>query len=195
MMDFPQYYHYYAQTDFNYNNIKQGNRNGLLYRNIGADGLKTGHANDAGYGLTASVKKGDRRLIAVVNGLKSNKERSIEAEALVNYGLANFTNILVVRGAQALEKIKVSGGSAKEVEMVSANDVILTLSKKDAKQVKTKIHYSSPAIAPIKAGDVLGELIIESNAGTKTYPLIAKNNVDKAGFITRIQNNLSSIFD
>ena len=97
IQDFPEYYHFYAQTEYTFNKIKQGNRNGLLYRNMGADGLKTGHADEAGYGLTASVKKGDRRLIAVVNGLKSNKERTIETESLVNYGLANFTNLNILK--------------------------------------------------------------------------------------------------
>ncbi len=195
IMDFPEYYHYYAQTEFTYNQIKQGNRNGLLYRNIGADGLKTGHAEKAGYGLTASVKKDNRRLIAVVNGLKSNKERTIVAEALINYGLANFANIVVARKDQVIEKAKVSDSSQKEIEMIIKEDITLTLAKKDIKQVKARIEYNSPVIAPIKAGDILGKLIIESNAETKTYPLIAKNTVEEASFIDRIKNNLSSIFD
>jgi D-alanyl-D-alanine carboxypeptidase (penicillin-binding protein 5/6) len=195
IMDFPEYYHYHALTEFTYNQIKQGNRNGLLYRNIGADGLKTGHAKEAGFGITASVKKGDRRLICVVNGLKSNKERTVEAEALVNYGLTNFTNVSVAHKDQTMDKIKISNSSVKEIDMIITENIIFTLPKKDAKDMKVKMHYRSPASAPIAVGDVLGQLIIESKDGTKMYPLVAKTSANEAGFIDRIQNNLSSIFD
>ena len=194
--DFPEYYHYYSQTEFTYNKIKQGNRNGLLYRNIGADGLKTGHADDAGFGLTASVKKGNRRLIAVVNGLKTNKERTIETEALINYGLANFVNVNVVEKGHVFEKIKVSNGEAKEIEMISPESIVLVTLKRNIKQIKAKINYKSPIIAPIKAGDVIGELVVEiPDAEMMKFPLVSKIAVEKAGLWGRIQGNLSSMFD
>src|ERR1700722_5489625 len=81
--DFPEYYHYFSEMDFTYNNIKQGNRNPLLYKSSGADGIKTGHTDEAGFGLTASVKRGDRHIIIVATSLKSMKGRSQEAEAIV----------------------------------------------------------------------------------------------------------------
>lgn len=194
--DFPQYYPYYAQTEFTYNNIKQGNRNGLLYRNIGADGLKTGHADEAGFGLTASVKKGNRRLIAVVNGLKTNKERTIETEALINYGLANFANVNVAEKGHVFDKVRVSGGEVKEVEMIAPENIVLVTSKKNIKQIKAKINYKAPIMAPLKAGDVIGELIVEiPNSEAMKFPLISKTSVEKAGLWGRVQSNLSEMFN
>jgi len=193
--DYPEYYKYYSQTEFEYNKIKQGNRNGLLYRNIGADGLKTGHADDAGYGLTASTKRGERRLIAVVNGLKSNKERTIETEALINYGMMNFVNIPILNTEHVVEKIKVSDGRAKEVGLVTPENIILTLPKSEAKHLKIKIHYQHPVVAPITANTVLGELTVETSSGNKSYPLVAAHNVEQANMFQRMQSNFSGIFD
>ena len=193
--DFPQYYPYYAETRFTYNKIQQGNKNGLLYRNIGADGLKTGYTDKAGFGLTGSIKKGNRRLIVVVNGLKSNHDRTNEAESLISYGLANFINITIARKDQVIEAVKVSNGDKKTVEMITTKDAIFTLAKKDLKTLKAKIRYNSSVIAPIKEGDTMGQIIIETNIGTKTYPLVAKSSVSKSNFIGRIGNNLSSFFD
>ncbi len=192
--DFPEYYHYYAMQEYTFNNITQGNRNGLLYRNMGADGLKTGHTDEGGYGLAASVKRGNRRLIAVVNGLKSNKDRTTEAEKIMNYGMMNFSNIKLADAGQILEIIQVGDGSAREIELVSPEDFIVILPKSEAKTIKTNLHYKTPVMAPIKAGDQLGEMIVETKDGTRNYPLVAKNAVDKAGFIDRIKNNVSNIF-
>jgi D-alanyl-D-alanine carboxypeptidase (penicillin-binding protein 5/6) len=194
--DFPEYYHYYGQIEFIFNDIKQGNRNGLLYRNIGADGLKTGHADDAGYGLTASVKRNGRRLIAVVNGLKSNKDRTIQAEMLVNYGMSNFTNIKLAEKDQMLAKIPVSNGKQKEIELIVPEAIIFTVSKSEVRNIKTKLHYFAPAVAPIAAGTHLGDLLVEGPVlGNKSYPLVAKNSVEKANFIYRIQANLINLFN
>ena len=194
--DFPEYYKYYSEKEFTYNSIKQENRNGLLYRDIGADGLKTGHTEAGGFGLAASVKRGDRRLIAIVNGLKSNKERTSASEMLINYGIMSFSNVKVAHKNQVIEKIKVSNGKVKEITLVAATDIILTLSKSEAKQVKTKIHYHTPAIAPFKTGTHLGELIVEiPNHENKTYPLVAQHAVEKANFFEKIQHNFGSIFD
>ena len=193
--DFPEYYHYYGQTEFTFNKIKQGNRNGLLYRNMGADGLKTGHADEAGFGLTASTKRGDRRLIAVVNGLKSNKERTAVTEMLVNYGMMHFTNTIAISKDYAVEKIKVSDGNLKEINLVSPETIILTIPKSYEKHIKTKVHYHSPVMAPIEAGATLGELIVELPSGNQSYPLVAEGEVKQASFFERINANLSGLFD
>ena len=194
--DFPEYYHYYSQVEFTFNEIKQGNRNGLLYRNIGVDGLKTGHADKAGYGLTSSAKKGNRRLIAVVNGLKSNKERTIESEMLLNYGMMNFTNVTIANKNQVLDKIQVSDGTVRDVELTSAEDIIFTIPKGEAKQIKTKLHYQTPALAPIAKNSILGQLLVEGlSLGNKSYPLVAASSVEKANFFGRIQENFRKLFD
>lgn len=193
--DFPEYYHYYSEQEFTYNGIKQGNRNGLLYRNIGADGLKTGHADEAGYGLTASIKKGDRRIIGVVNGLKSHKHRTVEAEKLMNYGVMNFNNFILANEGQTLEIIRVADGVIENLELISPEKIVLVLPKSEAKSFTTRLSYKTPAIAPIIIGDKLGELIVETKQyGINNYPLVAKESVKKAGFFDRIRLNFARIF-
>lgn len=193
--DFPEYYPYYSMTEFTYNNITQGNKNGLLYRNIGADGIKTGHAENAGYGLVGSVKKGDRRLISVINGAKNKKERNIESEALLNYGMMNFTNIVIAKKSQILDTIKVANGDDKKISAISNDDIVITIPKKDSKLVKLKIKYNSPIIAPISNGQVIAQLLVEVGNESFSFPLYADREVASAGFLKRIQNNLSSFFD
>lgn len=194
--DFPEYYHYYAQLDFTYNGIKQGNRNGLLYRDIGADGLKTGHADEAGYGLTASVKRGDRRLIAVVNGLPSNKERTAEMEQLVNYGMMSFVQVKLAGANQIIDKLPVVDGKVEEVDLITLQEISFIVSKNQSKNIKTSVRYNIPIIAPINAGDKLGELIVEvpDSQQNVIYSLVAKDSIEKANFIDRIKNNLKSFF-
>lgn len=193
--DFPEYYHYYAEKDFTYNGIKQSNRNGLLYKNMGADGLKTGHTDDGGYGLSASIKKGGRRLIAIVNGLKTHKERTTAAERIMNYGMINFSNIKLAETDQVLETIKVGNGKQETIELISPDNVSLILPKSESRSIKTSIRYKTPAIAPIEAGDQLGELVVETGRyGIQTYPLVAKNDVEKAGLFGRVKNNIINIF-
>jgi serine-type D-Ala-D-Ala carboxypeptidase (penicillin-binding protein 5/6) len=194
--EFPEYYGYFSQTEFTFNGIRQVNNNGLLYRNIGADGLKTGYAEDAGYGLTGSVKRGDRRLIAVVNGLATTKERTMVAESLMKYGMMNFTKVVLARKDQVIEKIKVSNGKSKEVELVSAEDIILIVPRREEKQIKTTLNYNTPVISPVQANDEIGSLVVESSSiGSQTYPLVAKTTIEKANIFDRIQNNLSRLFD
>lgn len=195
--DFPEYYHYYAQTEFTFNNIKQGNRNGLLYRNMGADGLKTGHSDESGYGVVTSIKRNGRRLISVVNGLKSNKERTNQVEKLMNYGITNFVNIKIADAGQPLEKILVNNGKQKDIELVSPEDIILTVKRSESRGIKTKFHYFAPATAPIEEGANLGEILIEgpSSLVRRSYPLVAKTKVDKANFMDRIQSNFLKIFN
>lgn len=193
--DFPEYYHYYAEKEFTYNGIKQDNRNGLLYKNMGADGIKTGHTDDGGYGLSASIKKGDRRLIAVVNGLKNHKERTTAAERIMNYGIINFSSIKLAEANQVIEIIPVGNGKEETLELISPDNVSIILTKSESRSIKTSLRYKTPAIAPIKAGDQLGELIVETDRyGVQIYPLVAKSAVDKAGLFGRVKNNIINIF-
>ena len=111
--DFPDLYHYYAEKEFTFNDIKQINRNPLLFNNTGADGLKTGHTSLGGYGIVATVKKNGRRLILVLNGIKSNRSRSKESKRLINIGFKQFNNILVANEGDELIDIPVWGGKKK----------------------------------------------------------------------------------
>ncbi len=118
--DFPQYYDYYSEKSFTYNGIKQGNRNPLLYKNIGADGLKTGHTKEAGYGLTASAKQGDRRLIMVVTGLPSMQARAEESERLMDYGFRTFENVALLKAGDTVETAQVWLGKQDTVPLQAA---------------------------------------------------------------------------
>ncbi|HYN38839.1 MAG TPA: D-alanyl-D-alanine carboxypeptidase family protein, partial [Rhodospirillales bacterium] len=125
--DFPQYYDYYSEKSFTYNGIKQGNRNPLLYKNIGADGLKTGHTKEAGYGLTASAKQGDRRLVLVVTGLPSMSARAEESLRLMDYGFRAFENVTLVKAGETVDTAQVWLGKEDTVPLQAAKDIVVTV--------------------------------------------------------------------
>ena len=154
--EFPEFYHIFSEKEFTHNNIRQGNRNPLLYSMNGADGLKTGHTEEAGFCLTASVAKNGRRLIEVMGGMNSNKERSEEAERLMNYGFREFDNYQILSAGQVLAEIPVWYGVAKTVPLTVPDDVVETVRRSMRSQYNMKIVYDEPVKAPIKTGEVIG---------------------------------------
>ena len=189
--DFPEYYSVFSQKSFTYNNILQGNRNPLLYSMPDADGLKTGHTAEAGFCLTASVKRGDRRLIGVMTGLKSNKERSEEAEKLMNWGFREFNNYKVFKQFQRIVSVPVYMGEEKSIDLAVDEDVIMTIARSKARAVKLTAVYEKPVKAPVAQGDKLGEVKIEIPGGeVKTVPLYADHSIRKLGFWGRILSNV-----
>ncbi len=191
IQDFPEYYPVFAQKSFTYHNIVQGNRNPLLYSMPDADGLKTGHTAEAGFCLTASVKRGDRRLIGVMTGMKSNKERSEEAEKLMSWGFREFDNYKVFKQFQRIVAAPVYMGEEKKIDLIVNEDVVLTLARSKAREVKLTAVYDKPVKAPISQGDRLGEVKIEIPGGeTKIVPLYADHSVRKLGFWGRIMSNV-----
>lgn len=189
--DFPEYYSVFSQKSFTYNNILQGNRNPLLYSMPNADGLKTGHTSEAGFCLTASVKRGDRRLIGVMTGLKSNKERSEEAEKLMNWGFREFDNYEVYKQFQRIASAPVYMGEEDSIDLVVKEDVVLTIARSKIKDLKLTAVYDKPVKAPIEQGQKLGEIKIEIPDGqTKIVPLYADHSVKRLGFWGRIVSNI-----
>ena len=189
--EFPGYYYLFSQKTFTHNNITQGNRNPLLYSMPGADGLKTGHTAEAGFCLTASVKRGDRRLIGVMTGLKSNKERSEEAEKLMNWGFREFNNYKVFKQFQRIVSVPVYMGEEKSIDLAVDEDVIMTIARSKARDVKLTAVYEKPVKAPVAQGDKLGEVKIEIPGGeVKTVPLYADHSIRKLGFWGRILSNV-----
>lgn len=189
--EFPGYYYLFSQKTFTHNNITQGNRNPLLYSMPGADGLKTGHTEEAGFSLTASVKRGDRRLIEVMTGTKSNKERSEESGKIMNYGFREFDNYDVLAQGQKVADIPVWFGEQKEVGLVVAESLKLTLKKNKVADVKMTAVYDKPVKAPIKKGDKLGVVRIEiPGQPNLEVPLLADRDVAKLGFFGKISENL-----
>ena len=190
--EYPQYYHLFSQKEFVYNNIRQGNRNPLLYNMPYADGLKTGHTEEAGFCLTASAKKGDRRLISVMTGLGSMKERSEEADKIMSWGFREFDNYTILKKGAKVADIPVWYGVSKDVPMVVSEDVVRTLKKSKSDEVKLIASYDKPVKAPVKAGQQLGVVKVElPGQDTLEVPLIAAADVAEVGLWGRIRKNLS----
>lgn len=192
--DFPEFYPIFSQKSFTYNNIVQGNRNPLLYTMPDADGLKTGHTDEAGYGLTASAKRGGRRLIGVMTGMNSNKERSEEAEKLMGWGFREFNNYKVFKQYERVVSVPVYLGTEKNIDLVAGEDAVFTLPRGGARDARLTAVYKKPVRAPIKQGQKLGEVRLEIDGQeTRIIPLFADHNVDKLGFFGRIKSNLSRL--
>lgn len=191
---YPEYYKFYAEKEFTYGvdiknkkPIRQGNRNPLLYKDIGADGLKTGHTSAAGYGLTASAKRGDRRLVLVVNGLASANQRSQESERLIDLGFREWDNYKLFSAGATVETAQVWLGEAPTVPLVIDRNVVMTLPRKDRPGLTATISYDGPIKAPIAKGTPVGRLIVTApNTPTQEIPLLAGADVQKLGFGGRI---------
>ncbi|MGB8274564.1 MAG: D-alanyl-D-alanine carboxypeptidase family protein [Alphaproteobacteria bacterium] len=185
--DFPEYYHYYGELEFTFNKIKQGNRNPLLYKDMGADGLKTGHTEQGGYGVTASAKRGDRRLILVVNGLPSMKERAAESERLMEWGFREFDNYSLFKAGDTVTDADVWLGDAATVPLAIGSDLKVTLPKKSRHDMKVKAVFDGPIPAPIKKGDQIAKLVIAApDMAPMEVPLVAGADIGRLGFVGRI---------
>ena len=188
---FPEYYHLYSERSFSYNKITQGNRNPLLYSMNGADGLKTGHTEEAGYSLTSSVKRGDRRLILVMTGMKSNKERGEESEKMMAWGFREFDNYKLFEAETKIATIPVWQGVEKSVDLTVDADVIKTIQRSKANKVKMAAFYDKPVKAPIAKGDKLGVIKIKvPDEDDMEVPLVAAKNVARLGLFGRMRANL-----
>lgn len=188
--DFPQYYHYLSEREFSYHGIRQFNRNLLLgSKALSVDGLKTGHTDAAGYGITLSAKDAGtgRRLVLVVNGLNSEADRAAEGERLLSWGFHNFDNLLLFKTGQKIATAKVWGGKASDVELVVASDVVMSVPKVGRNNLKIVATYSTPLVAPIESGREYGKLTITlANGTTREVPLTVQAPVAKLSFFGRI---------
>ena len=185
--DFPDLYRYYSEKEFTYNNIKQLNRNPLLFRPIGSDGLKTGHTSLGGYGLVATVKNKDRRLILVLNGLKSSAQRSKESERLMKIGFNQFKSIKIASKTKELGQIPIWSGKKKEVSFYTKDEISITVPNRDRKKINFKVRYQSPLIAPVAEDQYIADFLIKKNDQTiKSYKLYATNNVSESNFFSKM---------
>lgn len=189
--EFPQFYHLFSQKEFTYNNIKQGNRNPLLYSMPYADGLKTGHTEEAGFCLTASAKKGDRRIIGVMTGLASNKERSEEADKVMSWAFREYDNYNLIEKGRKIADLPVQYGVNKTVPLVVSQDVVKTIRKSLRNQVKLVASYDKPVRAPIEMGQQLGVLKIEvPGSEVMEVPLVAGQTINKVGLWGKMVDNV-----
>ena len=192
--DFAEYYHYYAEKEFTYNTIRQINRNPLLYKNINADGLKTGHTVESEYGLTASATNGDRRLILVVNGLATKKDRSREPERLLNWGFRDFNNYRLFSAGEEVTEADVWLGKEDKVPLVIEREMLLTIARKARHKMKVTVTFENPIPAPIAKGDPVAKLVLTVPGRDKLeVPLQAGAAVERLGLFGRLGTALKAI--
>ena len=185
--EFPEYYPLFAEKTYTYNNIKQGNRNPLLYGYDGADGLKTGRTKASGYGLAASVNRQGRRLILVVNGLTSRKHRTRETTRLLDWAYREFDNFKLFDAGETVDNAAVWLGEDAKVPLIIENEMTLTLARKSRRKMEVKVNYDSPIAAPIQSGERLAMLTVSApDAETQQIPLIAGESVSRLGMFGRL---------
>ena len=188
--DFPEYYPLFAETEFNYKDrapANARNRNPLLDLGIGADGLKTGHTKEAGYGLAGSVKQGDRRIIFVISGLASDTARAEEAEKIASWAFRQFALKTVAKAGARLAEAEVFMGDATTVGLVPADDLRLLVPALVQDGITARVVYSGPLTAPIAKGTQVAELVIQiPELPDARVPLLAETDVARGGFLTRL---------
>tara|TARA_B100001245_G_C22861471_1_gene414225 strand:- start:288 stop:1412 length:1125 start_codon:yes stop_codon:yes gene_type:complete len=187
VQNFPEYYHFYAEESFEYNGINQRNRNTLLNKPVGVDGLKTGHTEAGGYGLAASALRKNQRLIMVINGLSSNKERTAEAIKLLEWGYRNFTNFDLLKEGMAVLQAKVWLGDKKTVPLVINEDTKITIPSESRDKLQFKVEYDSPISAPIEEGTKIAELEITApGIDSLRIPLYAGSTITSLGPLSKL---------
>ena len=185
--DFPEHYKIFAEKTFTYSKIKQSNRNPLLYRDIGSDGLKTGHTEEAGYGLAASAVRGERRIVMVVNGLTSIRGRSRESLRVMEWAFRTFKPYALFKKDDVITKADIWLGDAPSVSLIIPEDLKLTLSRTARDKMKVTVKMNNPVAAPVKKGQRLATLIVSApNFQTREIPLLAAEDVQQLGFVGRI---------
>ncbi|MEC7210169.1 MAG: D-alanyl-D-alanine carboxypeptidase family protein, partial [Pseudomonadota bacterium] len=160
VQEFSTYYPLFAERAFTWNGIRQTNRNPLLYADIGADGLKTGHTKESGYGLVASAEQGGRRLIIVLNGMTSKRARAAEARKVMNYGFRSFTSEVLVESGDVVTELPVWHGRKGNVSLAPDRLFKVIVPRGGMRRMAATVTYEKPVLAPIKKGDQLGVLRI-----------------------------------
>ena len=190
--NYPEYYTYFKETTFTWDRtggdpITQGNRNPLLYKNIGADGIKTGYLAVEKYSLAASMLSGERRLTSVSSGFKTKNSRSRESIRLLNWGLRKFDTVKVAIKNEPFANLKVWLGKKNEVQAVINKNIYLTVPKRMKKTIKAVIEYNGPIEAPIMKGDVIGTLnVYLNNELTETVDLLSNEDVKRSNIFSRL---------
>ena len=184
---FPETYALYKEKSFTYNNIKQLNRNKLLWRDDTSDGMKTGWTESAGYCLVGSAKRGEMRLITVVAGSRTENDRFLASQRLLEYGFKWYVTQKVIDANKEYQNIKIWGGQEKTLSLGFANDISITLPRKDFKDLKINYKYKNNIQAPISVGQKIGILEISSNDEiVLVTDLVALQDIEAKGFFGRL---------
>ena len=197
IFNYPDFYKLYAEKNFTWDRtggdpIKQGNRNPLLYKKIGVDGIKTGYLAVEQYSLASTMKKDSRRIIAVGSGFPTKNFRSSESLKLLNYGFRNTVTYEISKSGETFFELDTWLGRKNKINAISKDDYYLTLSKKDIRHLKVFLEYSGPIKAPIKMNQKIANLVIsEKDKIIKTLPLYASEKITKVNFFKSLLTSLN----
>ena len=193
--DYPENYPLYAQKHFTYNNIRQPNRNSLLWRDDSVDGLKTGHTEEAGYCLVASAKRNDTRLIAVVMGTDSTSSRAQEVQKMLNYGFRYYQTERLFRAGQELLEARVWSGESDSLSVGLTEDVYVTIPRGSRDSLESTVELDSVIKAPISMGDELGQVTVKLGDDVVVdQPVLALSDIPEGGFFKRIWDAIKLFF-
>jgi D-alanyl-D-alanine carboxypeptidase (penicillin-binding protein 5/6) len=193
----PEYYKWFAETEFTWDRtggdpITQGNRNPLLYKNMGADGIKTGYLAVEKYSLASSIEKKGRRLIAVGSGFETKSSRSRESSKLLTYGLTNFDLVEISKSKVPLDKVDVWLGKESTVDVYTKNDIYKIIKKGQKRKLKIKVVYNGPIEAPIKKDQILAKLkIVYDQELIGEYNLLSQKDVKKVNIFSRLMKSIN----
>ncbi|WP_343030751.1 D-alanyl-D-alanine carboxypeptidase family protein [Devosia marina] len=192
--EFPEYYHYFSEPSMEWNGINQANRNSLVEMGIGVDGLKTGHTEAAGYGSVTSTDQGDRRLIAVVHGLTSMRERTEEARKLLTWGARAFERFNPYAEGQIVAYADVYGGAKPNVGLVGQGEIALYLPRGSRQCLSATVNYQAPLLPPVRQGDRIAELRVFCNGQlVQAAPLYAAEDISQGDLIRRATDALKQL--
>ncbi len=191
--NFPEYYHFFSEKSFTYSGITQGNRNPLIQGEFeGADGLKTGHTELSGFGLTASAIRDGRRLVLVANGMGSMKERALEGERLLTWGFREWNRYQLFQAGQKVVDVPVWLGEQASIPAVVHDDLTLTMRRENRDDLKVKVQYNTPLPAPVAKDTAIGKIVIEApEMEPKTVPIYAAEEATKLGMMGRLSAALN----
>ncbi len=184
--EYPELYPMFAEKNFTYNGIKQGNRNPLVYGTQGADGLKTGHTEESGYGLVGSAIRDGQRVIMVLNGMQSMKQRSSESRRLMDLMFREFKLYRFYGQDEAVDRANVWLGTQSKIDLVLKEPLELVLARSDRRKLKVSVQWTDPVPAPIRAGQTVGTLVLELPSGKTSYELLAARDVAALGMFDRV---------
>ncbi|MDC3085937.1 D-alanyl-D-alanine carboxypeptidase [Pelagibacteraceae bacterium] len=184
--NYPEYYHMFAETEFEWSNIKQKNRNPLLYKNMGVDGLKTGHLSVSGYGLAASAIDGDRRVISVTNGFSSTQKRSQGSSRLITWSFREFENIRLFEDFTEFASINIPGSNESSSLIGAVNDIVLTVPRTKEKKLHYEIELFEDINFPITSGDIIGKIKVDiPNEDPEYFDVVSVNDVNRSNIFSR----------
>ena len=195
--NYPDFYEYFKEKEFTWNRtggdpITQGNRNPLLYKNLGADGIKTGYLSYEKYSLASSINRNGRRLIAVGSGFISKNDRSKQSIKLLTYGLTNFDLVKIAKAKEPIQKVEVWLGKDNYVDVYTNEDIYKTIKKRKKKLLKVSVKYDGPIEAPIKKDQIIASLrVVYDEELVGEYDLLSSKGVKKVNFLSRIIRSLN----